>query len=126
MNAILPALLGILQPPYSWILLLIIALPYWILYLGVFLYRVEIPVDQRDRLPYRIVTKDTVAKADLTRYAALLTAVWLLLVAFKAYQQYFAASPLPYTELSVFDFSLGLFCLASWAGIVLLEAQDRV
>lgn len=126
MNAILPALLGILQPPYSWILLLIIALPYWVLYLGVFLHRVDVPIKRGTGLPSRIVPSETVAEADLTRYAALLTSVWLLLIVFKVYEQYFTATPLPYTELGVFDFSLGLFCLASWTGIVLLEAQERV
>lgn len=126
MDSIFGALLGVLAPPYAWILLLLIALPFWVLYLGVFLQRIELPAQQGVSIGRLFHNPDTPAERDLGRYAGLLTAVWLLVVVFKVYQQYFAGSPLPHTELGAFDFALGLFSLAAWMGLALLRAQDRV
>lgn len=127
MNSILPALLGVLQPPYAWILLLLIALPFWVLYIGVFVRRVEYPLERAEAASRKLLAGTSeLAERDLGRYAALLTSVWLLLVAFKVYQQYFAANPLPHTQLGAFDFALGLFSLASWMGLILLHTQEQV
>lgn len=127
MNSILPALLGVLQPPYAWILLLLIALPFWVLYVGVFIQRVGSPLERAEIAGRKLLTgRSDLAERDLGRYAALLTSVWLLLIVFKVYQQYFTASPLPHTQLGAFDFALGLFSLASWMGMILLRTQEQV
>ncbi len=63
---------------------------------------------------------------ELSRYAAALTACWLLILVFKVYQQYFVPQPLPNTGLGAFDLSLGLFSLASWAGMLMLRTQERL
>lgn len=127
MNAILAALLVVLKPPYAWILLLLIALPFWLLFIGVFMHRLEIPFNRAGRATKKVLDSGSeLAERDLSRYAALLTAVWLLLVVFKIYQQHFAAVPLPHTELGAFDFALGLFSLASWMAMILLRTQERV
>lgn len=123
--SILRSLLSLLQPPYGWLLLIVVALPFWVLLAGVFMGRWS----EEDGLRLRRVTERTFGaktERDLARYASLLTALWLLIVAYKVYQQYFVAVPLKYSELGVFDLSLGLFCMASWAGILMLRAQERL
>lgn len=119
------SLLSVLQPPYSWVLLLVMALPYWVLFVGVFLSRLP-AVDEHGWLATLDASGARKPKRELARYAAVLTTLWLLILAFKVYQQYFSVSPLAHTSLGVFDLSLGLFSLASWAGIVLLETQERL
>ncbi|MGA9531670.1 MAG: hypothetical protein WBR18_03040 [Anaerolineales bacterium] len=119
--------LSILQPPYSWVLLLVMALPYWVLFVGVFFSRLP-AVDEHGWFTSLGSTQvgSRKSKRELARYAAVLTTLWLLILAFKVYQQYFSPFPLANTDLGVFDLSLGLFSLASWAGIVLLETQERL
>jgi hypothetical protein len=103
------------------------ALPYWALFDGVFLSRLP-ALDEQSWLGTLGSTEAGTkrSKRELARYAAVLTSLWLLILAFKVYQQYFSTSPLANTGLGVFDLSLGLFSLASWAGIVLLETQERL
>jgi hypothetical protein len=120
------ALLNVLQPPYSWVLLLVMALPYWVLFVGVFLGRWQI-AGEHEWIPLALPDPPLrKAKRDLSRYAAVLTALWLLILVFKIQQQYFTSHPLLHTGLGVFDLSLGLFSLASWAGMLMLKAQESI
>lgn len=123
--SVLRSLLSVLEPPYGWVLLILLALPFWILLIGVFMGRWS---EEGGRQANLVTGKSFGAKTerDLARYAALLTSFWLLIVAFKVYQQYFVPVPMKHTELGAFDLSLGLFCLASWAGILMLRAQERL
>lgn len=123
--SMLRSLLSLLQPPYGWVLLILLALPFWVLLIGVFMGR----WNQPDWLQSSLITGrpfGVKTERDLARYASLLTAFWLLIVAFKVYQQFFTQAPIRYTELGAFDLSLGLFCLAGWAGILMLRAQERL
>lgn len=126
MVQVTPLLLRLLQPPYGWILLLILALPFWGLFVGVFTRRLR-DLNGGSLARLRVVRGDrNASERELSRYAVGLTAGWLLIVAFKVHQQYFVSAPLPYTTIGAFDLSLGLFSLASWVGMLMLRTQERL
>jgi hypothetical protein len=126
MNSLAPSLLRVLQPPYGWILLIVLAMPFWILFSSVFLRRFH-KDDQGMLMKWRKgKIKPIRVERDLATYASLMTATWLLIVSFKVYQQYFVSNPLAHTGLGAFDLGLGLFSLASWAGMLMLRAQERL
>lgn len=126
MPSLIPSLMQLLQPPYGWILLVVMAMPFWLLFLSVFMrgFRQD---DEGALLRFRRGRlKPVRAERDLVRYASLLTAAWLLITSFKVYQQYFTNQPIAHTGLGVLDLGLGLFSLASWAGLLMLRAQERL
>ena len=126
MSSLAPSLLQVLQPPYGWILMVVLAMPFWVVFTRVFLRGFEHD-DQGVLLRFHNGKLERIPIGrDLVRYAALLTAVWLLIVSFKVYQQYFTQNPLTHSSLGVFDLALGLFCLASWAAVLSLKAQQRL
>lgn len=126
MSSMITTLLRLLQPPYGWVLLVVMAMPFWLLFLTVFMRRFE-ENDQGSLLQFRDGRlKPIRVERELVSYASLLTATWLLIVAFKVYQQYFTTNPLAHTGIGVFDLGLGLFSLASWAGMLMLRTQERL
>lgn len=118
----MPTLLNLIQPPYGWILTLILALPYWVLFLSILLRRFR----SDGVSPWVVRTRRSTPERDLSLYAGALTSTWLLITAFKVYQQYFASNPIANSKLGLFDFGLGLFSLASWLGLVLLQLQKKL
>jgi hypothetical protein len=119
-------MMRLLQPPYGWVLLVVMAMPFWVLFISVFLRGFK-ESDQGVLMQLRNgKLKPIRAERELVRYASLMTAVWLLITSFKVYQQYFSNHPIAHTGLGVLDLGLGLFSLASWAGLLMLRAQERL
>ena len=126
MSSFVPSLLQVLQPPYGWILLVIMAMPFWVLFASVFMRGFR---EKDQGLLFQLKDgklKPIRTERDLARYASLLTATWLLIIAFKVYQQYFVSQPLAHTALGTFDLGLGLFSMASWGAMLMLRAQERL
>ncbi|HEX9797316.1 MAG TPA: hypothetical protein VGA52_10030 [Anaerolineales bacterium] len=119
-------LLNLLKPPYGWILLVLLGMPYWLIFFSVLMSRLSASEESGVLRLRRFEPSGALAEKDLARYSALLTATWLLVVAFKVYQQYFVSVPLPNTQLGAFEFGMGLFSLASWAALLALRAQSRL
>jgi hypothetical protein len=123
MARMLPTLLNLLQPPYGWILAVILVLPYWVLFYSVLLKRFQRGPSSASG---KKGAKRGTPERDLSLYAGALTSTWLLITAFKVYQQYFAPFPIENSKLGLFDFGLGLLSLASWLGLVMLQLQKKL
>jgi len=126
MAQLVSTLLKLLQPPYGWVLLLLMGLPFWVLFFSVLMSRLSASEQAGVLRLRRLDPVGSLAEKDLVRYSALLTATWLLVVVFKVYQQYFVSTPLSNTQLGAFEFGMGLFSLASWAALLALRAQSRL
>ncbi|MFP3853186.1 MAG: hypothetical protein ACLFWD_02710 [Anaerolineales bacterium] len=126
MSSFVPSMLRVLQPPYGWILLVILAMPFWVLFASAFMRGFR---DQDQGSLFWLKDgrlKPIRMERDLARYASLLTATWLLIITFKVYQQYFVSQPLAHTSLGAFDLGLGLFSMASWGAMLMLRTQERL